>query len=348
MLVLEPDLFKLLRTRIGIQIILLGSLFMLGCSDTREPVESIQLNASAAEHAEFSTQGVLALSSGAQVGIYERSGAMIDVIALGTPEGIWRVSWQGSDHLWIYDRRRLLHYSIQTQNTQQALPNMALAIRTISPSAEGLLIATEASELLWLAVTVDEDEITTAQHTEVISQLSRSILNIGIIKDTTAEHTSLLYAATNDGQVQTWALQDFSYQEEWLLNDAVQGVFPAPERAYWAVTNRTANPLARQNQLTLVHIPEHGRVNRQPLHEDFSVRSLHQSADKLILGGSNNRWISIDTESGTTREGQHSSARNPLRQGTIAAIFIDDEKVFMITSRGELQIWEKTRIFQKK
>lgn len=344
MLVLELDLFNLLRARIGIQIILLGTLFILGCSDAPEAVQRVQLNTTAAEHAEFSRDGVLALSSGAQVGIYDQSGDMLDMVSLGTPEGIWRVKWQSAEYLWVYDRRRLLHYSIKGQTLTQSLAFTALNIRTITPTDSGLVIATEASELLWLGVEVKDDSLQSADEAEVIDTLSRSIQHIGTLHQDSGS-PQLLYAATSDGLVHTWSLPDLIRQEQWQLNKAVQGVFSAPEGAYWVVLNRTANPLASQNRLSLVLMPEQGTMQRQQLSDDFSIRSLFKSEDTLIMGGSNNRWMSFNTLEGTSRSGQYGSARNPLRQSTITAIYVNNDKVYMITSRGELQIWEKTRIF---
>ncbi|WP_157957931.1 hypothetical protein [Aliidiomarina celeris] len=331
-------MFKPLRTFIGIQIILLGSFFLLACSDSVPGVERVQLNTTAAEHAAFSTTGMLALSSGAQVGIYQPNGSLAQAVNVGNPNGIWRVHWQNNDILWIYDRDQLMRFQWRSNTLDTLVHASPHSIRYVASNDSELVIATEQQQLIRITFTP------TPQFT-IMAALPHPIQSIGFIP--ASVHTDeQLFAADTRGNLYLGNINNMQNREVWRIHGAIKQVLTDTNQNLWIISNESNSPVASTNPLSVTQITESDHLQKRLLSPNFTAHSFAFDGSLGVVGGSNNRWFAFHTEHSNTQTGQLGEAQNPLRQGTIAAVFIDPTKVFMITSRGELQIWQKTRIFQ--
>ena len=320
-----PLIFLFLTLQIGI----------LGCTPKNNHVVQIKLGDWAVNDAHFSSAGILALSVSQDIGIYNLNGELLHLIKLPEPQGIWQLSWQESNQLWFYDQYRLYHWHLGAESISPALLFETDIIRQISANSLGLMLATEGGSVLWYA----SEQSGLLQPPRTLLENQPGISTLGFIQQQP-------YVATTKGELWLWEDNRYSTVSYFKVEQPIQAVFSMNDQLL-ALTSRYNNPLATSNTLSLWQLNKNGAPQAYQLSNSTGVFSHLVVGDTLIIGGSNSAWQSFNLANQQQTKGALST-RNPNQQARIIALYNQPNVIVMLTSRGEMQIWQKLGILNHR
>lgn len=315
----------------------LGFYFLLGvlisaCSPAPPDIKRVQLGEWIINDAVFSSHGTLAISVSQDIGLYTNNGDLTSLFQLPAPEGIWQLAWQNQSNLWVYDRYHLYLLQLQGEATVQHVMTMNQGIRFIAASDQGLLLSTESDQVQWHAFTALA-ELQPAQ--TVFEYLPR----VTVIGTTAAQQ---FYVATQQGNIWVWEQGNFQSAEHYKLEQPVLSLVTL-EQSLYALSSESLSPLAKQNKVQLWPLKQ----TQQPilLANTQGVASTLTIGNTLVLGGSNNSWQSFNTHT-LQEQGGYQQRQKPHQSSRIIAMHDQGSVILMLNSRGTLQFWPKTRIFE--
>lgn len=312
-------------------LILTLQLGTLGCTPKNANVRQIKLGDWAINDAHFSSTGILALSVSQDIGIYNLNGELLHLLKMPEPNGIWQLSWQGSNNLWFYDQFRLYHWYLGAANISPVLQFDNDAIRQVSANTGGLMIATEHGSVLWYA----SEQQGHLQPPRTLLENQPGISALGFIQQQP-------YVATTNGELWLWEDSRYSTVRYFKVEQPIQAVFSMNNKLV-VLTSRYNNPLATSNDLSLWQLNSSGAAHAYPLASSTGVFSHLVVDATLIIGGSNSTWQSYNIKTQYRAQGAIPT-RNPNQQARIIALYNQPNVIVMLTSRGDMQMWQKLGI----
>lgn len=303
------------------------------CTPVDINVERIKLGDWSVNDARFSQAGMLALSVSQDIGIYNNNGELEHLVSMPVPNGIWQMSWQTNHHLWLYDQYSLYHWRVGALEVVALESFRNDAIRQVRVSPKGLMLTTESGSVLWYGIT-DENKL---QQPRVLLDALVGISTVGFTLHQQP------YVATKSGDLWLWDDTSYTTVQHFKINQPIHEVVQI-EQQLFALSSRYNNPLATDNELTLWQLNSHSPPQAYKFSEQTGVFSHLVVNNTLIIGGSNSTWQSFNIHTLKQNSGALTT-RNPNQQGRIIALYELPTVILMLNSRGEMQKWQKTRIF---
>ena len=312
---------------------LLASL-VLACSPAAPNFTRIQLGQWTVNDAAFSLSGTLAVSVSQDIGIYTSQGSLEYLFQLPPPEGLWQIAWQDQTSLWVYDRYHFYYMNLSNISEAQHKMSVAHGIRFVTASSHGLLLVTENNQVHWHAFT---DQGTVKAAVTLFDYLPH-VTSIGTTSG------DRLYVATQQGDVWLWDKSDYKTVKHYKLDQPVHSLVNIDQTLY-ALTSESLSPLAHQSTLQLWPLTPTHALQPQLIENSLGITSTFALDNRLIIGGSQNSWLSYNTET-LQVQASYRQKRKPQHSSRIVAIDAQGSVILMLNSQGTLQIWPKTRIFE--
>lgn len=331
MLALRPHLFSFRHSLFLIFLFCLSFSPIIGCTPANDNVEQIRLGDWAVNDAHFSSSGTLALSVSQDIGIYNLKGELLHLLTLPEPNGIWQISWQGNSDLWFYDQHSLYHWHLGRANIPPPQLFQTDPIRQVRAANNGLMLATESGSVYWY--TTNEDHILQPPRTLLENQTGISAVGF------TQQQP---YVATKNGELWLWENTAYDTMRYFKVEQPIHAVLTVNDKLF-ALTSRYNNPLATSNELSLWRLSADSTPQAYKLAGSTGVFSHLVVNNVVIVGGSNSSWQSINMDNQEQINGAL-PARNPNQQGRIIALYDLPKVIVMLTSRGDMQKWQKVGI----
>ncbi|WP_252627557.1 hypothetical protein [Aliidiomarina quisquiliarum] len=331
MLALRCHLFRALHSLFFLLLLLLLFFSIIGCTPANDNVEQIKLGDWAVNDAHFSSSGTLALSVSQDIGIYNLKGELLHLLTLPEPNGIWQISWQGNNNLWFYDQHNLYHWRLGKANISPPQLFQANPIRHVRATDHGLMLATETGSVYWYPT-----------NQEYKLQPPRSLLENQVGISTIGFTQQQPYVGTRNGDLWLWEDTTYDTVRHFKVAQPIHAVITVSNQLY-ALTSRYNNPLATNNELSLWQLSSESTPQAYKLAGSTGVFSHLAVNNAVIVGGSNSSWQSYNLSTHQQKNGAL-PARNPNQQGRIVALYELPTVIVMLTSRGEMQKWQKVGI----
>lgn len=332
MLVYHFHLFQKRFFRLALTTLLLVFLLLTACTPKLIEVERIQLGDWTVHDAKFSRNGVLALSVSQDIGFYSTAGDLLYLLNLPEPHGIWQLTWQDNNNLWLYDKYNLYHWSFGAPTIAPPKYIPTEPIRFVQASKNGLMLVTEQGTLQWFEINQQQQ----------LAEPRLLLDNLPHISSLGFTQQNQPYVASHDGQLWLWDSNAYNKVQQFNIGEPIHEVFQIKQHLY-ALSSRYNNPLATGNQLTLWQLSPEQAPQAHKLRQPQGVFTTLVMGDYLLIGGSNSTWQSINLTTYKQSSGALPS-RNPSHQARLVAIYEEPHVILMLSSRGELQKWRKSRI----
>lgn len=334
MLVFNRYLFSGAHTNYRLLALISFVSLLSACTPSDINVERIPLGDWAINDARFSQTGSLALSVSQDIGIYNTNGELLHLLSLPEPNGIWQITWQDPHNLWLYDKYNLYHWQVDATDIAQPHSFQADAIRQVRATNNGLMLATESGSVYWFEITAEN----TLNSPRTLLENLSSIATLGFTMQQQP------YVATKNGELWLWADSSYGTLDYFKVSQPIHEVITI-DKELFALSSRYNNPLATGNELTLWRLATNKAPQPYKLDGSTGVFSYLVANNVLIIGGSNSSWQSFNVVTQKQTSGALKT-RNPNQQGRIIALYDLPNVILMLSSRGELQKWQKTRIFE--
>ncbi len=331
MLALRCHLFSARHSLFLVLLLFLSFIPTIGCTPANDNVEQIRLGDWAVNDAHFSSSGTLALSVSQDIGIYNLKGELLHLLTLPEPNGIWQISWQGNNDLWFYDQHSLYHWHLGRASIPPAKLFQNDPIRQVRATNNGLMLATEHGSVYWYPT--DQEHVLQPPRTLLENQ--QGISTVGFMNQQP-------YVATKSGELWLWEDTTYDTVHYFKVEQPIHAVITVNDQLF-ALTSRYNNPLATSNELSLWQLSTDKVPQAYKLEGGTGVFSHLVVRNTVIVGGSNSSWQSINVANQQQVNGAL-SVRNPNQQGRIIALYELPKVIVMLTSRGEMQKWQKVGI----
>ncbi|MCC5854620.1 MAG: hypothetical protein JJU10_02930 [Idiomarina sp.] len=318
-----------MRAILGVLLLALAS-----CAKPYDDVTSTTFASGGVGAASFAPEGHFAASASNTIGIYTENAELSELVHLPDPNGLWRVLWQNGETLWAYDRNNLLRIERATGTITHDYPFVEAPIRTLALHHTTLVVASEAG---WV------DRFTISSSGELVNRyrLAEEVQGLSAVAVNTNDARTTTGFGTRDGVMRFW-YNDTEQTPVELDQPILDAAFTYNE--LWLITSRFNNPIATRNQLTLWHATR-DRLSAHALPEDIGFNHLQTLERGLLVGGGNHQWAWFNPDSHEFAVRQYGAQRNPNQRGVILHAAASGNEILLLSSRGELQRWEKTSIF---
>ncbi|CUS48393.1 MAG: hypothetical protein HLUCCO02_08810 [Idiomarinaceae bacterium HL-53] len=310
-------------------------LVLSACQRIPNDVELIQLHQGAVNAAAFNQHNRLALSIGEDIGIYTLQGELQKVTTLVQPEGIWQLLWVSNDELWIYDRQQIIRWVLSNNELSPVSLGLRAPIRSIVANTESGIVSTETNQLL--GITFSSSESTSEGEVLHLRSLQESTYKMGYLAESNRENREACwYTTAASGLATCYSASRFEEVLQFQSEHIPAMLFEFEGEVVVAEV-ASANPLAGNNEIALRRLEAEQNFGVQNLTQGLSA--IVKIPEGLIIGGGNSTWYAWSEATQGWQMHHLSGSINPLKSAEIIAIQADSNSIWLVTSKGQLQVW---------
>lgn len=341
MLAMNDIYFFLLKHKLYHLIsIFLLCLILSGCFYTQNSMllQSKSLGKWQFTDAQYSTQGLLAVTLQQQAALYNEDYQLTHLVHLPEPDGIWQIVWVTTSELIIYDRYHIFVWDYSQEQLQTAMFSLSKPIRQLTATPQGLLLGTPSGHVVWYPRSQWFQH--QAQGVVVYQHELQEPVSVGFTQ------TNKPYIGTHHGKLWIWEDTQFQQVTFVQLEHPVIWVDELQEH-YYAFTREYTNPLVQSPRQTLWQFSSTAhhaqKENIEPLAFSIPyplyVSRLLATDNAVFLSGSRSQWLSWDPQSTQFSSLQSPNVKKKKNPLTLA-IYARSHSLDMINSDAIIYMWD--------